>query len=1073
MDKKTFILTLSLCVAFSQASAETPLWLRKNCISPDGKTVAFCYMGEIFTVPSSGGRAVQLTSNPAYDSDPMWTADSKNIVFTSDRDGSRDIFTVPADGGKVTRLTEGGGNETLLCVARDGSIYYRWYYQDIEVPGYDGFPGQPQLFKTDIEGKGRTLVSSLPMTALTVSSAGVMVYEDWKGYEDTFRKHHTSSVTRDLWKIENGSYTRLTSYNGEDRNPCFAADGDTFYFLSEMDGKAFNVYRSSISKPSDAVQLTFETADPVRYLSVSDNGLLCYSHNGELYTLKEGSTPQKIDIDIYVDVPSDLPQQISLTGGATSFAPSPEGKEVAFICRGEVFVTSADFRTTRRITDTPSQERDLCFSKDGREIYYSAERDGCWGIYKTVLTDKKEPLFTYAVNMKEEKVSPDGETCFTPKISPDGKSIAYLRDRTEIVVKSLKGGGEKSFLKGVNYSYSDGDQHFEWSPDSQFILSLYMGEGGWNNCDIALINIEDGTVTDLTESGYSDSDCRWALGGKAMIWSSDRYGYRSHGSWGAQNDLFIMFFDDAAMAAFGQDKESEEIAKVLSGEASKKKDDKKDEKDSTDTKKPEKLKPVLEGREYRIRRLTSGSGRYGAAWLSPDGKKFFYIDGTRVQVKDIQKGTTTSLNVSARDFVPSPDNKYLYLTGSDLKRLTVATNKVESISFNGEFEWKDREEREYMFNHAWKQVKEKFYDPSLHGVDWDRMRENYSRFLPHIYNGSDFAEMLSEMLGELNGSHTGCRFYGNRAKHSNSWLGVIYDPSFKGPGAKIAEVLPTGVLSTACNGSLKAGDVVLKVEGKDVEDWFQLANLLLDRAGKLTAIVLRTGGKEKEVMVKPSSSDEALLYRRWVRQREDKVKELSGGKVGYVHIQGMDSGSYRELYSKALGKYRGCDALIVDTRHNGGGWLHDDLVTFLGGKEYALFVPRGQYIGHEPFNKWTKASCVVMGEDNYSDASGFPYAYRSLKIGPLIGAPVPGTMTAVWWERMLNSSYVFGIPQVGGWSIADRCFMENNQVEPDIRVLNDPGATVSGRDIQIEKAVEAMLDAASKQGPSGMDAMKK
>ena len=207
----------------------------------------------------------------------------------------------------------------------------------------------------------------------------------------------------------------------------------------------------------------------------------------------------------------------------------------------------------------------------------------------------------------------------------------------------------------------------------------------------------------------------------------------------------------------------------------------------------------------------------------------------------------------------------------------------------------------------------------------------------------------------------------------------------------------------------------------------------------------------------PSASDAKLLYKRWVRQREQMVERLSGGRVGYVHIEGMDSPSYRELYHKALGKYRTCDALIVDTRHNGGGWLHDDLVTFLGGKEYCTFTPRGQYIGHEPFNKWTKPSCVLMGEDNYSDASGFPYAYRSLGLGKLIGAPVPGTMTAVWWETQVNALLVFGIPQVGNWGTKDQRYIENFQVEPDILVYNTPEATLSGRDLQLEAAVAEML----------------
>ena len=192
-------------------------------------------------------------------------------------------------------------------------------------------------------------------------------------------------------------------------------------------------------------------------------------------------------------------------------------------------------------------------------------------------------------------------------------------------------------------------------------------------------------------------------------------------------------------------------------------------------------------------------------------------------------------------------------------------------------------------------------------------------------------------------------------------------------------------------------------------------------------------------------------------KREEMVEKLSGGRIGYVHVQGMNSPSFREVYSKALGKYRNCEALIVDTRHNGGGWLHDDLATFLSGKAYLEFRPRGQYIGTEPFNKWTKPSCVLMGEDNYSDACGFPYVYKTLGLGKLIGAPVPGTMTAVWWETQIDPTLIFGIPQVTSWGLAEDRPLENLQIEPDILVYNTPESMVKGQDLQLEAAVAEML----------------
>lgn len=1079
MSSKTILLSAAALLVTCAAAAMTPSWIRHNSISPDGKTLAFSYKGDIWTVPSTGGEATQITSNQAYDSEPLWTRDSQNIIFTSRREGSKDIYLTSISGGVPKRLTALPGNETPLAVLEDGSILFSWYNGSVESENYGDFPGTAQLYRTDISGSAPSLVTSLPIMAMSVNSDGSVIYEDYKGYEDPLRKHHTSSVTRDIWSYtpaagekgisSQGRFTKLSDYRGEDRNPVFAADGDRFYYLSERDGKCSNIYRSSLSDPKEAVRLTSETRNPVRFLSISDDGTLAYSCNGDLFTLREGGTPAKVNISLTRDESERELQKFSYSSGASSMAVSPDGKEVAMVIRGDVFVTSTDYRTTRRITNTPEQERNVDFSADGRELYYSSERNGHWGIYKTALVRKEDKLFTYAVQTREELVSTPGETCFQPDVSPDGKWVAYYRNRTELVVKNIKSGKEKSLFKDINYSYSDGDQGFEWSPDSHYILCNWQADGGWNNSDVALIDIETGEITDLTRSGYSDSNFKWALGGKAMTWESDKNGYRSHGSWGAESDIYIMFFDGKAMTGFGRSKEQIEIDNMLKSEKEVKAEKKEEKKDSLDKakNKMEKLKLDLASRDDRIKRLTPSSNMMGDHFLSPDGNNLYFTQrlekGYDLCVRDLQEG---SIKVLAKGvsgtFYPSSDGKNLYIfSGKGISRLSLPSGKSEAITFSGEYEYKPAREREYMFEHVWKQVQEKFYLEDLHGTDWQYCHDNYKAFLPHINNNFDFQDLLSEMLGELNGSHTGAR-YRVSSTRTMGCLGVLYDTDWKGKGLKIKEVLPGGVLSLA-DSEIKPGDIIETIEGRKLESPADVLSALEDKAGKRICITVKKGsGKPEEMFVTAAHSDSTPLYRRWVRQREEMVERLSGGRVGYVHIKGMDSESFREMFSKALGKYRNCDALIVDTRHNGGGWLHDDVVTFLGGKLYTKYIPRGQFIGNEPFTKWTKPSCMLIGEDNYSDASGTPLAYRQLGIGKLIGAPVPGTMTAVWWETLIDSSLVFGIPQVGSWSVADGRFVENNQIEPDIEVYNDPASVLRGEDKQLEAAVTEMLKEISK-----------
>ena len=334
------------------ASGSTPLWLRKSSISPDGTQIAFSYQGDIFTVPSGGGTAVQITSNPAYDYDPIWMPDGKRIVFSSTREKSKDIFITSAGGGVPTRVTTYPGNETPLAVLDDGTILFSAdIQQDAE---YGGFPGDAQVYAVPETGGRPYRVTSLPVASLSVNKDMAVLYEDIKGYEDPFRKHHTSSVTRDIWlytpgapadgrfRIDgDGHFTKLTQFNGEDRNPVFAPDGDTYYYISEKDG-SFNIYMGSISRPGTDSQITFLKDHPVRYISAADNGTLAFSYDGELYTVKAGEEPKKVDISIIKDSNEREESRITLTSGITSMAVSPNGKELAVIARGDVFVISID-----------------------------------------------------------------------------------------------------------------------------------------------------------------------------------------------------------------------------------------------------------------------------------------------------------------------------------------------------------------------------------------------------------------------------------------------------------------------------------------------------------------------------------------------------------------------------------------------------------------------------------------------------------------------------------------------------------------------------------------------------------
>ena len=1072
--KKSLLILIAFIATLSIKAQEPPLWMRYSAISPNGKEIAFSYKGDIFKVPVTGGRAIQLTTHVAHDTRPVWSPDGKYIAFSSNREKNFNIYLMPAEGGAPTRLTTHSSNAYPITFRTNESILYT---SNIKPDAEDGeFPSRQfdQVYEVSTKGGRPTLFSSLTMEDISIDATGSKIlYHDKKGYEDPWRKRHTSSITRDVWLYdkENNSYKKLTTFKGENRTPRWSSDGQSFYYLSEQDG-SFNVYKRGLSD-SKATKLTNFKDNPVRFLTVSDNGTLAFSFDGEIYTMQEQGEPKKVSIQIIKDNQEDKLKYMNLTSGIKEMAVSPSGKEIAFIVRGDVFVTSVEYGTTRRITNTPDQERDVSYSPDGRSILYAAERNGHWNLYQTSLIKKDEKSFLYATNFKEEQLTDSELPSFQPLYSPDGKEIAYLYDRTEIRVLNLKSKESRTVLEGkFNYSYSDGDQWYRWAPDSKWILAKYIAIGGWNNTDVALINADgSGQVTNLTESGYTDSNPRFAQDGKAMIWFSDRAGYRSHGSWGAHRDAYIMFFDSEEYDKFRMSKEElallKEQEKKDDEDDKDKKDDKKSKKDDNDKKKEvELLKFDLENRRDRIIRLTPNSSSVVDAMLNKDGDKLYYL--TRFEKDydlweyDLKKRSSKILSkaTGAGELHTDKDGKnILMLSKGQLKKIDLTKGSVTPIKMEAQFEYEPEKEREYIFYHTWKQVKDKFYVTDLHGIDWEGYKETYERFLPHINNNFDFAEMLSEMLGELNGSHTGARYSAPSSPMPTATLGAFYDKTYSKDGLKIKEVINQGPL-TAANINLKAGTIITKIDNQPIEAGKDYYHLLAGKAGKKVLLTYKESesGAEKEEWVKPIShgAQSNLLYKRWVEQRRAMTDSLSNGRIGYVHVRGMDSNSFLEVYSDLLGRYRNRDAVIIDTRHNGGGWLHDDLVTLLGGKEYQRFEPRGQYIGSDPFNKWLKPSAVLVCEDNYSNAHGFPWLYKELGLGKLIGTSVPGTMTAVWWESQIDPSIVFGIPQVAVKDMRGN-YLENQDLEPDIEVYNTPASVLEGRDLQLEKAVEVLL----------------
>ena len=1082
---------LFVCIALGlttlTGNATSPLWMRDVQISPDGTEIAFCYKGDIYKVSAGGGTAIQLTTQPSYECTPIWSPDSKQIAFASDRNGNFDIFVMPATGGTAQRLTTHSSSELPSAFTPDGK--YILFSASIQDPSQSAlFPttAMTELYKVPVNGGRTEQVLGTPAEAICYAPSGeFFLYQDRKGFEDEWRKHHTSSITRDIWLYDTktGKHTNLTNHAGEDRNPVLSPDGKSVYLLSERKG-SFNVYSFPLDNAQDLKAVTSFKTHPVRFLSMSHGGTLCYAYDGEIYTQKDNATPQKINIDIVRD-DQDKIADLTFTNGATSGTVSPDGKQIAFIVRGEVFVTSTDYATTKQITHTPAREAGLTFAPDNRTLAYASERNGNWQLFLAKIARKEEANFPNATIIEEEVLLPSAtvERAY-PQFSPDGKELAFIEERNRLMVINLDTKKVRQITDGSTWFSTDGNFDYQWSPDGKWFTLEFIGNRHDPYSDIGLVSAKgDSPITNLTNSGYMSGSPRWVLDGNAILFTTERYGMRAHASWGSQNDAMLVFLNQDAFDKFRLSKEDYELQKELEKEQQKDKekasiDPKKDKKKDpqTDTEKKDEIKNILvelNGLEDRIIRLTPNSSNLGSTIISKDGETLYYLSafegGFDLWKMDLRKKETKLLhkmNAGWASMDMDKDGKSLFVLGGNaMQKMDLSGETLKPINYKAEMKMDLAAEREYMFDHVYKQQQKRFYNANMHGVNWDTMSAAYRKFLPHINNNYDFAELLSEWLGELNVLHTGGRFSPSIPGDATASLGVLTDWNYKGKGASIMEVIEKGPFDHA-RSKVKAGTIIEKINGQEITPETDYHTLLNDKANKKTLVSLynpQSGERWEEVVIPIGNGIlNNLLYKRWVKQRAADVDKWSDGRLGYVHIQSMGDDSFRSVYSDILGKYNNREGIVIDTRFNGGGRLHEDIEVLFSGKKYFTQVVRGREACDMPSRRWNKPSIMLTCEANYSNAHGTPWVYSHQKLGKLVGMPVPGTMTSVSWERLQDPSLVFGIPVIG-YRLPDGSYLENTQLEPDIKVANSPETIVKGEDTQLKTAVEELL----KELPAG------
>jgi tricorn protease len=1067
------IICASVLTAFAQdISTNVATFPRHPGLSPDGSRLAFDYDGDIWTVSSSGGEARRVTVNPAHDHSPKWSPDAKWIAFSSNRGGDDDLFVIPAEGGAARQLTFIDVDDQVCDWTPDSKSLLFTSSRD------DRYPDFPQLFRVSLDGgEPERLFDAFGGEASISDDGSRIVFTRSAG--QWWRKGYRSSGAAQVWltDLKSNSMEAVTDTSshktGDDfknptsRWPQFHPDGGLL-ISSERDGTPNLWHRS----PGGAwSQVTSFKGDGVRFPSLShDGGTIAFERDTRIWVIAAGSKARPIEIIAPIDPEEAVDQTTSFSENAVRAAFSPDGQQMLVEVRGEVVAgrivgdkdKAARGRANVLSSNNPARDGDMIFSVGGDSAIAVSDRSGSRDLYLLTSTDPETKELARAFSLKWDRLTKSPLEEHTPRLSPDGKSVAFIRGAGDLVILDLESRDERVLLKGWSLL------QYNWSPDGKWIA--FAREDDEYNSDVFVIPSTGGKSVNISRHPDEDEIPVWSKDGKKLAFRSRR----RENNWDIYT-LFLKLEDDQLGAAERAEqlrmKEYEKKDKDKAKEDSDKK--KKDPKDDTP---PEQVVVVIDTTDIhlRIRSVTQLTGEEGAFDISPDGEKFVFTanhegetdlysinwDGT-----GIKRLTNGGANPRWLSFDPA-GKRIRYLDGGGrVKSIDADGGAAKDHPFDVKLKVNALEERRQKFNEVWRRLNLEFYDPKFHGRDWNALHDKYLPWAEAASCEQDFGDVVKLMMGELNSSHMG--YYSPDAKSRvTGRLGLDFDEGFSGEGLRISHIVKDGPCDKETS-RLLPGDILKSVAGIEPGEKTPIERILEDQVGQRIELIVKRGKEEKRFVVRPIHRDQlgSLRYSEWIEERRRMVDSLSDGRLGYLHIRGMAEQSLAkfetELYSIGAGK----DGLVVDVRYNGGGWTADWLLAMLQVKRHATTFPRDGGPGYPqsrlPLYSWVKPIVALCNEHSFSNAEIFSHAVQTLGRGKLVGVPTPGGVISTGGDGLLDGSS-YRIP-LRGWFIGDNPTqdpsrnMEGNGAIPDMIVPMKPGMMAEGKDTQLQAAVESLL----------------
>ncbi len=1026
-----FALLLLILVPISAVAQEPIRFPRTPDISPDGKQVAFSYLGDIWVVEAIGGVARPVTMHEAHDYAPVFSPDGRSIAFSSIRHGSYDVFVVPTVGGKPKRLTFDSGHDIVTGWTPDGKSVV---FSSTRGTGY---PSQQDVFTVSIEGGAEKRLNLFEAKEAQFAASGDKL-AFVRGPGTWYRRGYRGSSNDDLYLASpDGTATkRLTTHNGQDTAPMWSKDGKTLYYVTDA---GFAKGCSNIV--SQAVEglaalgapkpLTQHADDMVRRARISAGGeWIVYECGGDLWVTgtKSSAPARKLAIEVYADDKSNTSRTTTFSRDATEFALSPDETHAVVVVHGQLFLTKvpAGGKSTR-LTEHASADHSVSWSPDGKKLLFSSDRTGVEELYLLEADDVEHPDLTKAHKFKTTRLTKTGEEESAPTFAPKGDRIAFLRGG-QLWTMKLDGTDAKVLVEGKKVL------DYDWSPDGKYVTYARM-DGSFAS-EIYIVPA-DGATKPVNISRYAtfNSDVTW--GGNKIAFVSQRRG-----------NISAMHVTSLQKPAVDGAKATEEIE--------------------------------WDDIHLRVERVAATPAEGGS--ISPDGQlvAFRSLQGGDdlwvVSSNGTNLGRLTSGSQSPRGikWAKKSSGTLYFLNGSGELRYTRAsfggfTGSAGPSGDPGQVKFAckltiDRDEEfAEMFAQAWRKLSDEFYDKDFHGANWKDVRAKYAPMVSHCACREDIYALIHLMLGELNASHLGISGKLPTPDEPTADLGLLFDEAYAGPGLKVAEVLKRGPADKR-GLNLKAGDVITHMDRVELTPQVNVSKLLNNRAGDGVTLRLAPAVptdpktiRTVEVIAANRMRIGELMYERWVQKNADQVDKLSSGKLGYIHIPSMDEAGLesfmRSLYSDNFEK----EAIVIDVRNNGGGFTHDMVLNYLVGKDHTKFVQRDGGEGQVLRNfdrKWSKPMTVLINNRSYSDAEIFPHAFRASGLGKVVGQATGGLVIGTGGTRLIDGSS-FRIPRIGVFTNRN-ANMDKEGVPPDVAVEITPEDWAKGLDAQIAKSVEVL-----------------